>query len=587
MPPAGTPTRLPSPLRSLSIAPVAADAPIRPTVPIRAVAVAHETANAVGTVELSCSPEGLRLHFVRISAWSEGYVPYPSTVSQNVVVPYDRVARVVIDPDGLVQLVVDPSTTPYNRLVLAGLVHDASFDHIVSHRKRLRIERNVSIAALVAWIPVTLALSALFPSLSPVLIAGLALTLSGIVHTLRGELASRLVLFNAGSAMVRDELLAELSLALGPGRVREQLASSAPVAAAAPADANDADAAEPGSLRGLLFTAGVAAAAAAIAILVGRSLLVSAPEPQAANADPWVAVSGTTLPAAQLPASAAPIAPDPAKPKPALPACVCERADSPLWRDGIPRLSVVARNRPGPTSPERPSMYPEIAVVNNTADDLKDVVLTVDFLLGGGPGKKPRVLDTKDLFWEGRLGPGKAVKWRVKGRGDDYRVKSFIAGTLGDPGTKPAPADSFYELSTTARTPAVRVHGVKMLAWLGDSRVAEVLDKLKKDGREELGDTLDQIAEASRPLRACAVRANPALDQDRTLRVEACVFNAGTEGKESPLVTVRSRRDDQIRESRWTVDTTIAPGSGVLTSGTVDMPDGDQGDIQVDLAVEP
>ncbi len=571
-----------------SIAPVAAELQVRPTVPIRAIAVAHETANAVGTVELSCSAAGLRMHFVRISAWSEGYVPYPATVSQNVVVPYDEIARVIIDGDGLVHVVVDPGRTPYNRLVLAGLVHDVAFDHRTSHRRRAKIERNVSLAALLAWVPIALVVSALFPSLSGVLVAALSLTVSGIVHTMRGEIASRLVLFNAQTQTVRDELLAELSLHLPPGRVREQVASAMRAPSAAPAELGVPDAAEAGSLRGLLFTAGVAAAAAVVAILIGKSLVMSSPEPSAANNDPWVSVSGTTLPAAQLPASAsAPIQADPVKPKVVLPPCVCERADSPLWKDGIPRLSVLAHNRPGRTSPERPSMYPEIAVVNNTADDLKDVVLTVDFLYGGGEGRKPRVLDSKDLFWEGRLGPGKAVKWRVKGRGDDFRVKSFVSGMLGDPGAGPASADAFYELSTTARTPSVRVHGAKMLAYLGDSRVADTLEKLRRAGHPEFADTLEQIAQATRPLRVCGVRANPATGVEQALRVEACVFNAGTEGKESPLVTARSHRADQMRESRWTVETTIAPGSGVLTSGIVDVPDGDQGDVQVDMTVEP
>ncbi len=580
------PPAVPRITRSRAPVAVAASAPAPPTVPIRAVAVAHEAANAVGTVELSCAADGLRIRFVRISTWSEGYVPYPATVSQSIVVPYHQVARVVMDRDGLVQLVVDPSVTPYNRLVLAGLIRDAGFDHRSSHRRRARIERDISLAALLAWVPIALAVSAALPSVSPVLVAALSLTVAGIVHTLRRDIASRLVLFNAASVQVRDELLAELSLRLGPGRVREQTAVPMPLAAARPADAAEPEP-EPGSLRGLMFTAGVAAAVAVVAILVGRSLLTAAPEPAAVH-DPWISVTGSsTLAAVQVPREASSsIQPDPVKPKVILPPCECERADSPLWKDGVPRLAVLARNRPGPTSPERPSMYPEIAVVNNSADDLKDIVLTVDFLLGGGEGRKPRVLDTKDLFWEGRLGPGKAVKWRVKGRGDDYRVKSFVTGMIGDPGVKPAPADVFFELSTTAHTPAVRVHGAKMLAWLGDHRVAQALEKLRRDNRDDFVDVLDQIAEASRPLRVCAVRANPATDAARVLRVEACVFNAGAEAVEAPLVAATSRLADQVFESRWTVDATIAPGTGVLTSGTVDMPEGDTAGLQVQMAVE-
>lgn len=577
-----------------SVVSIAEPAPSRTlsTVPIRAVAVAHETANAVGTVELSCSPSGLIVKFVRISAWTEGFVPYPATVSENVIVPFDQIARVTIDGDGLVHFVFDPFCTPFNRLVLAGLVHEAAFDHRTSYRRRERIERKIGMVALIAWIPIVIGLARLFPSMAPTLDVAFGVTLSGILHTMRREIASRLVLFSAKSELVRDELLAELSLRLPAGRVREQVASAVPAPAASPAELGEPEIPEPGSLRGLFVTAGIVAAAAVVAILVGRGLVAAEPDAaQRAANDESSSTSTEPLAAAQVPSAlpCVPIVADAVVTKPVLPGCVCERADSPLWKDGVPRLSVVARDRAKKSSAKKPTVAPEIAIVNNTGDDLKDVVLTVNFFLGGPGDGKVRGSKSKDLFWAGRLAPGRAVKWRVKGRGERFEVKSYVEGLLSDAGTRPAPAEAFWELSTTARTTGVRVHATKMLAYLGDGRTAEALEKLRAEAKVEFGDVMDQIGEAARPVRVCGVKASAAEDGTQALRVEACVFNAGKEAKESPMVTARSQRDGTIRESRWAVETSIAPGTGVLTSGMVPVPEGetDGSAVKVELVVEP
>ena len=177
-PPAALPPAPPS------LAPIAA--PIRrvtqTTAPVRAIAVAHEKSNAVGTIELSCTAVGLLIQFVRVSAYSDGYVPYPTTSTERVTVPYEQVASVEVDSDGLVHLTVDPSCTPYSRMVLAGLVRDPAFDAASSHRRRARVERNVTLAALVAWIPVALTLRAVMPDVSALMVMGVAASASGLLH---------------------------------------------------------------------------------------------------------------------------------------------------------------------------------------------------------------------------------------------------------------------------------------------------------------------------------------------------------------------------------------------------------------------
>jgi len=554
---------------------------------VRAVAVAHEKSNAVGTVEINCSAAGLQIRFVRISSYSEGYVPYPTTSTERVTVPYEQVAGVDVDGDGLVHLTVDASCTPYSRLVLAGLMRDPEFDHVASHRRRMRIEHRVSLAAMVSWIPIALALRAVAPDLSAFFVMGIAASASALLHMIRREVASKLVLFNRKNEQVRDELIRDLRHRLAPGRVRSMPApSEVPAPEAAPAALGEVEGTEAGSLRGLFATAGVVAAVAAIAILVGKNLLFSSPaEPDARWGEDvdnaWAWLDQDSTPASSHPdprtSAASSIAPDPTPVIPPPAPCTCERADSPLWRAGVPRMSIISRNRPGRTSYDRPSVYPEIAVVNNSSQDLEDIVMVVDFILSPREGRKARVLGKQDLFWEGRLGPGKAVKWRVRGRGDDFSVTSFISGMIGQDDLKSAPADTFYKLAMTANTPSVRLHGTKMLAYLGDERVTEGLEKLRSEGQEEMTDTIEQIAIASRPLRVCSVRTEVDSEEEDKLNVKACVFNAGASEVPRPFVVAHAKLLDASREARWELREGLPARKGIITTGQVDVPqpDGD------------
>ena len=568
-----------------SLAPMAVARQARTTVPMRAVAVAHEKSNAVGTIELSCTAAGLQIQFVRISAYTDGYVPYPTTSSERVTVPYEQVARVEVDGDGLVHLTVDASCTPYSRMVLAGLVRDPSFDHVASHRARARIERNVTLAALVVWIPVALMLRAAAPNMSALFVMGIAASIGALLHIVRRDVAAKLVLFNRSSEQVRDELLSELRFRLAPGRVRSMpMPSDVPAPEAAPAALGEPEGAEAGGLRGLFVTAGVVGAAAAIAILVGKNLLFSSPpEPDAQwgkdqdQAWAWLdrdekAASSNENASTNAAAS---IAPDPTPIIPPPSPCSCDRSDSPLWADGLPRMSILAHNRPGPTSYDRPSVYPEIAVVNNSSEDLKDIVMVVDFLLAARDGRKARVVDKQDLFWEGRLAPGKAVKWRVRGRGDDYSVTSFVSGMIGQDDVKTAPADAFYKLSITANTPSVRLHGTKMLAYLGDERVSEGLEKLREEGREDMADTVEQIALAARPLRVCSVSAQLDPNNKGQMVVKACVFNAGPTEVPQAMVTAHAKLLDASNENRWALREGLRSKTGIITAGTVEVPRAD------------
>jgi hypothetical protein len=567
------------------------------TPPVRAVAVAHERCNAVGTVELGCGGKGLFLRFVRISPFSDGYVPYPAATGHALTVPYDQVVRAVTDSAGLVHLTLDPSCTPFNKLVLAGLVREFRYDHHSSFLRRARIESAVTLAAIALWMPVAWSLHALIPSLSEALVLALSATAALLLHAMRRDVASRLVMFGTKSERLRSEFLADLSLRIGPERVRDLGIPDADAAAAAASPAErpvERDSSESSGLRSLFATAGIVAAVALVAILVSKSLLSVSWEHDDGRQRTIEATDESTPAAVAVSATTALAAPAgsvaTAAPPKVLPPCACDRTDSVLWSGGVPQLAILATTRPGKSSEKRPRIYPEIAVVNNGNQDLKNIILTVDFLMGPRDGHPARRLGEEGLLYDGTLGPAQAVKWRVKGRGDDFAVTSSITGKVGESGLAAAPADSFFKL-LGAHTPSVRLHGAKMLAWLGDPRAQNAIEQLEREHREDMASTLALLADAVRSMRVCSVRTSRAT-QPSSLNVEACVFNASQETRERPAIVVRSLRGSSTQETRWVVEASIPPASGVRTSGLVETSniadgEGDAAAGTLQLVAEP
>ena len=49
--------------------------------------MASERSNAVGTVELECTPSGLSLVYLGVGAWSKGYAPTQPTEHRTLPVP--------------------------------------------------------------------------------------------------------------------------------------------------------------------------------------------------------------------------------------------------------------------------------------------------------------------------------------------------------------------------------------------------------------------------------------------------------------------------------------------------------------------
>ncbi len=244
------------------------------------------------------------------------------------------------------------------------------------------------------------------------------------------------------------------------------------------------------------------------------------------------------------------------------PRCVCLRADSPLWKDGLPALSVLTY-----TSDEQPAttVAPltdrrgrarydfDLAVVNNTSRPQHDVRVTLTFARRTEAGKRVGATD-RGLFWGGALLPGHAVKWHVKAPGSEYTMDTSVSGALGKEGAPPAPAEAFIELGAS-RARALQLHAVMMLAYLGDARAHDAALSLSAQTPEERA-LVAQLVRASSPLRVCELnRAGDHLD--------ACVFNASVQPRPDLLLRAVPASPEAGEGARYAITGALPVHEGV------------------------
>lgn len=325
----------------------------------------------------------------------------------------------------------------------------------------------------------------------------------------------------------------------------------------APAPSADLDELPPVALRSprrrAYMTMALAAAAIVLCMVGWRAVSrVSAPKPieLAVASDP---IPMMKMPAAMIEQAKAGGAPtEPPQKVSAWPACTCERNDSPLWRSGLPVLSLipipkvtdgVSAASIAPTKDgDGASQYDfDIAVVNNSARSLHDVRVVVTFARRNTKGERVGATD-RGLFWEGALKPARSVKWNVTGPGTELKIE-FAERRMLSKDLLPADAEGFARL-LKATQPSVRVHAAMMLAYLADPRAIDASKTLAPvtEGDKE---TLAQIGRAANPLRVCDVSFKKNV-------LEACVFNASASPLKEPAVkevtTAPSARVSRVGE---------------------------------------
>ncbi len=554
---------------------------------VRAVAVASERSNAIGTVELECTPHGLMLVHLGVGSFSEDYAPGALTTGTRVLVPWAAIERAEIEGDRLF-LAFEPALSPHHRLMLANFSTGTSVDPRTLRRKRSIARLAAGLGALVVALAGAEAAARLLGT-GPAIATGVALG-GALAVLLVGLFADRL-LAQGGLPQegVREAFEREMDVYL-PALERSETP-------AAPKKLRALTLAE---LQGLLprttFAIVVTLTASGLAfVLVAHWALSGQPERRSGYGEPrrHVAPVDEDAPEAPAPKPAAKRPPPPPKPAPAaLPAagtlalgdpCRCERADSLLWADPPPRLSILLlkqRVRPGRGAIEHESVRKrytdvDVAVVNNGAGELDQITLQVLFFKrDAGTGRRSQV-DNRPLFYEGPLLGGQAIKWSTDAEGTEVEIQGPALGSLGAEGESAAPSDRFAELLVARHRP-VRLHAAMMLAYLGDPRAREGLLKLREALREDEAPYLDRLLQATSELRVC--RLDVKQDQSGA-NVNGCLFNTTTEAKKELGVKLRGldapvlasdpvgNPPNLVVEQVLGVPGEIAPQSGVVFTG--------------------
>jgi hypothetical protein len=598
---------------------------------IRAIAIASESSDLVGTVDLACTREGLALTFVRAAPYAVSFAPTVPVVGRRAVVPYDRIERVWDDGETL-RIVMDAPRIPYKRLVLAHFTHDRSLDHrSLAEQRRKRQLIAAGGAAILAAVIVPLA-SRISPFLGSFLGAGTVFGIVGGALLWAPELTRGVLPEAVQSGMDRRALFEELRghLPLGAwedfapppdavGPVRGRSVPPLPLPAGASASTgvlgsplSHAGAAGHGATDGKPErereedsfvwplpgrTMALSVGAALVGLLALSTSLRMLRPPETATTD----LAQSTSNSAAVAVSNDSIRPDqtPRVEAPPGESCLCQTPTSIAIPVRVPRITKIAAITRQRGDLRRPSLDLELAVVNNAAAPTGEIKANVGFLHPLAPGATPAHTQDRGVFYEGPLAGGAAIKWRVRGRGSSFTIDGLDETPLDD-GSLASP-DAFAKL-LDAHTRAVRLHGAAMLARARDERAGPAIERLRSEARDDEAAFLGSIARAAAPVYACKLGMEA--QSDGQVAVSACVMNT-TNDDAGPLEValalsqggtrgpVGGRRAGQTEESAGSVlRASLAPAlrvaakTGVIVHGTIDV-SAVQGDVVGEVEVGP
>jgi hypothetical protein len=542
---------------------------------IYATARADSASNAVGQVELECTLAGLVVGLFGLGSYSEGYVPGLPVRGTRLVVPWSDVKTARAFDDELYVEFSHPAL-PHDRLTLTRFVHGPGVPAAELRRRRLLLH----LGALGVAFAAALCTAFLSPPIDGQSAAwgalGYGVVAAAVVLAFGYAFDQRLFLRPPGEEETRARFLAELERFF-PGFVR----GDAPPRPTRPFEWPNLA----GFVPRTTALVGITLAAAILTALAsGRRLLGTTPSlAQRAGAGEPVSAMAEEPASAQNVSNAAPApAPSPAPVEPTEEAeaeapksadavsierrCACDRADSLLWPQALPRLTTLLLERRAIRLRSYTRTEVEVAVVNNGDAPLSEITLLVQF--SEEQGGKPVPTKDRPLYFEGPLLPGQAIKWSTEARGTDFTIASPDVGALGPNGEGAAPADAFFTLSSSANHRPVRLHAARMLGYLGDPRARDAALGLKDALRSQEAPYLRRVLAALGDTRTCDVE----LARDS---VGACVFNAGSEAHsglglqlqvldgslnvDQPLADPPER----LRERKWQVPGELGAQAGV------------------------
>src|SRR6478752_3905292 len=562
----------------------------------RAIAMASERSNAVGTVELECAPIGLSLLYLGVAGFSEGYVPVTQTTqkeSEKLLVPWPQLAEASLDGEQ-VFLALDPKLSPLNRLCLVNFSSGNTAHHHKLYRRRLLVRLATVGAALSGALIASAAAFRLAPGTTALGAFGIALATAVLLCGL-GVFANQL-LKSGGleGALAREAFIADLSGFL-PNLQRSPLAPPP---------------ASPRLSPVLLFQGLLPRTTAAIVmsltaatlsfVLMMQWLLTTdhahelaahaprlADQRQVAVREPAAVVPAATTAVAPVAKAAASAAAPAAVVADAASACRCRRSDSLLWQDPIPQLSVLTMSkhtRRGREEDERKDKnYTEavIGIVNNSSDPLRDVALSVEFFERDPPPSSKRYSTAiRPLFFEGPLLPGQAIKWDVEARGSEFDVHNALTGNVGVEGENAAPTNLLAELLHAHNRP-VRMHGAMLLSFFGDPRAKDAILELREALREDEAPYLDRLLQAVAPIHVCALKVSEFGDS-RT--ASACVFNSSKEPQKDLGLRLRALDGGALTENPSGAPPTVLAEATVPVPGTLAPDTGTRINTEFELA---
>ncbi|WP_437739180.1 hypothetical protein WMF39_25910 [Sorangium sp. So ce1504] len=588
---------------------------------VAALAIAEGGANAVGAVRFTCAEAELEVELVRVAGYAEGFALGAVAAPVRFGVPYTAI-RGLFRRGKALCVALDPSAcSPHNCFVLArfegdlpgvpGVTSPAAMEAMESaYRARL----NARMASWIAPAPLGVLAAALSPDYlasGPLGTASLA-CLVALATWLALRFVARLATWGGPpSDRLRDALVAEMSSRMGFASERLAAALSpgspaAPVFAPRPTPLGERPGREPrrGVEEGidalpLRARVLVPAALAVIGIVATMAFVQRFAAPR--DQPPAERQAARGVGQATRGATAALLASEVReRAEPSFPHCLCDRADSPLWRAGVPILSLLGSTGPddgagviapilrrdradddaeseagagqgdaageqgdagaepgdagrdgGATRPARGRYDFELAVVNNSGAPVSDFRVLLTFARRDRRGERAGITE-RGLFWEGALGPGRAVKWHVEAPGTEVKIEPGVTGML-DGETGVASPDAFFQL-TRARYRVVRIHAAMMLAWLRDPRARDALVSLLPAAPAEEA-MLGRIRRATADVIPCSAAVVEG-------RLRACLFNGGVNPARG--VTLREVAAGEGSAPRsWLVAATLPVHEGV------------------------
>ncbi|HYP91275.1 MAG TPA: HEAT repeat domain-containing protein [Polyangiaceae bacterium] len=556
----------------------------------QATAKSSERSNAAGAVELECGEGGLLLGYRGVFALSEGYVPGALATGADLNVPWAQVWQTSLEGDELF-LEVDSSITPLNRLCLTAFTTGVEVLPPEETRRRQLVVRVASgglafTAALAAFAGARGAGAA--PSLS---LAISAAVLTALAVLAVGFWADRFVATpvpRVSGDVARELFLAELALR-HPALTR----APAPPAPPRPPLVFYFERLLPRTTAAIVITLSAALLGTLLTTRVivldegGRAPVAArrASEDDSFEAPPpRRPAPPAAAPADSISKPAAAEAPPAGDAVRLGEACRCVRSDSALWKQPIPRLSLlvlsqrVRKGRGEDENKRKKYLELDLGVVNNGKTDVPEVSLLVEFFERDPPPSNKRYsVSTRPLFYEGPLRPAQAIKWSVEGQGVEFEIHNPVPGDVGPFGDDAAPANLFAELLTANHRP-VRLHAAMMLTFLGDPRARDAVLELREALREDEAPYLNRLIAAQAPVKVCKLEIEPARQAG-----SACLFNAANDARKDLGLKVRALADEvshgdpvgqppEVRaESSYHVPGQLPPNEGRVASFSFDL----------------